>query len=55
MSLISGLIDETQRFYTNKKRSYDLSEYKKQRCLNFQKLTRTVSSFIANEPIIQFK
>ena len=50
--LISGLIDETRMYYTNKKRSNDLSEYKKQHCLNFQKFTHTVSSFISNESII---
>ena len=52
--LISGLTDETPMYYTNKKRPYDLNEYKKQRCLNFRKFTHTVSSFRSNESVIQF-
>ena len=32
--LISGFIDETEKYYTNNKRSLDPSEYKKQRCLD---------------------
>ena len=33
--LISGFIDETEKYYTNNKCSLDPSEYKKQRCLDF--------------------
>ena len=33
--LISGTIDEVEMYDTNNKRSLDLSEYKKRRCLNF--------------------
>ena len=43
--LISGLFDETRMYYTSKKRSHDLSEDKKQRCLNFQKFTHTCFKF----------
>ena len=48
ISLLSGVFDETWRFYTSKKRSFDVTEYKKQRCLNIWKFTRTVSSFTLN-------
>ena len=34
-NLIIGIIDETEMYDTNNKRSLDLSEYKNQRCLNF--------------------
>ena len=33
--LISGFIDETEKYYTNNKRSLDRSGYKKQHCLDF--------------------
>ena len=33
--LISGFIDETEKYYTNNKCSLDPSEYKKQRCFDF--------------------
>ena len=33
--LISGIINEAEMYDTNKKRSLDLSDYKKQHCLNF--------------------
>ena len=32
--------------YPNKKRSHDLSEHEKQRCLNFQKFTQCFKFYI---------
>ena len=49
LNLISGFIDETEKYYTNNKCSLDPSEYKKQRCLDFQKFTRTVPSYNSQE------
>ena len=43
--LISGFIDETQMYDTIYKRSFDPSDYKIKRCLNFLKFARTESSY----------
>ena len=43
---------EAEMYDTNNKRSLDLSEFKKERCLNFWKVAYSVSQFISNEPNI---
>ena len=44
--LISGLIEEAEMYDTNNKRSFDLSEYKKQRCLKFWKFAHLSKVYI---------
>ena len=43
--LISGLIEEAELYDTNNKRSFDLSEYKKQRCLKFWKFAHLSKNY----------
>ena len=43
---------EVEMYDTNNKRSLDMSELKKERCLNFWKFAYFVSKFISNEPNI---
>ena len=49
---IIRIINEAEIYDANNKRSLDLSDYKKQRCLDFWKFP-TFSEFIANEPNLQ--
>ena len=43
---------DAEMYDTNNRRSLDMSEFKKERCLNFWKITYFVSNFIWNEPNI---
>ena len=53
--LMRKVTDDTKMTDTNWKRSLDLSENKKQCCLNFWKFTPTISSFLSKKSFIQFK
>ena len=44
--LIFGIIDEVEMYGTNNKHSLDLSEHKKQRCLNFRNFAHFFNNYI---------
>ena len=48
LEIPSIFIDQTEMYDSYNKRSLDLSENKKQRCLNFQNFSDTDLSFISN-------
>ena len=43
---------EAEMYYTDNKHSLDISEFKKESCLNLWKFAYFVSKFISNEPNI---